>query len=106
MEAVLTRPGERAGARWSAAARVLAGTLGAYGLASLATVALALVLAALGFDRVEAVYTAQLLSFALFALIAIAVFHARNIVWTWVCLVGAAVPLALLNWWLMPGGAV
>lgn len=71
--------GDPARARWAVAVRVLAGTLGAYGLAALVTVALSLALAALGMNRVEAVHAATLASFAIFAVIAMVVFHARNL---------------------------
>lgn len=92
-------------ARLAVASRVLAGTLGAYGVTSLVTVALSLLMAALGMDRVEAVTAATLASFAIFAAIAIAVFHARNMSRAWGWLAGAALPLALLSWLLLPGGA-
>lgn len=94
---------EKAHHRWSVASRVLAGTLGAYGVASLVTVALSLVLARFGMDRVEAVIAATLASYAIFAIIAMAVFHARSAVHAWGWLIGLVVPLALLSWALMPG---
>ncbi|MGC4250343.1 MAG: hypothetical protein QM605_02450 [Sphingobium sp.] len=98
----MIRPGDSARRRWAVTSRVVAGTLGAYGLASLATVALSLVMAALGMNRVEAVTAATIASFAIFAAIAIAMFHARSVKRAWGWLIGMAVPLAALSWLLMP----
>lgn len=89
--------------RWSMVARSLAGTLGAYGVTSLITAALALLLARIGMDRVEAVTTATLLSFAGFALIAMAVFHARSASRAWMWLIVASVPTGLAVLALLPG---
>ncbi|WIW90225.1 hypothetical protein K3M67_19420 (plasmid) [Sphingobium sp. V4] len=75
--------------------RVLAGTLGAYGLTSLATVALSLLLVGIGMNRVEAVTAAALASFVIFAVVAMAVFHAPSAVHAWRWLLAFAVPLAL-----------
>lgn len=74
-----------------AIARVLAVTLGAYALTSLATVALSLLLARLGIARIEAVTAATLVSFAVFAITAMAAFHARSAAraWGWLALLGA-----------------
>lgn len=94
---------QRVRVRWLVALRVVAGTLGAYALTSLATVALSLLLARIGMDRVEAVTAATLASFAIFAGVAIAAFHARSAVRAWGWLFGLAVPLGLLSWLLMPG---
>lgn len=88
--------------RWSAASRVLAGTLGAYTLAALVTVALSLVLASLGIARAEAATAATLASYAVFAGIAMAVFHAQSASKAWRGLVLTGLPLALGIWLLMP----
>jgi hypothetical protein len=98
----MMRLGDPARARWAVAVRVLAGTLGAYGLAALVTVALSLALAALGMNRVEAVHAATLASFAIFAVIAMVVFHARNLTRTWAWLAVGSVLLALA--WQLPAG--
>jgi hypothetical protein len=84
------------------AARTLAGTLGAYGLTVQATVVLSFVLALGGMNRAEAVIAATLASFAIFAAIAMAVFHARSASRACLWLVGTAIPLALLQWVLSP----
>ncbi|OYX65173.1 MAG: hypothetical protein B7Y88_10785 [Sphingomonadales bacterium 32-64-17] len=89
--------------RSSVLARSLAGTLGAYGVSSLFTAALSLVLARIGMDRVEAVTAATLLSFAVFALIAMAVFHARSAARAWMWLIAIAVPTGLAVLALLPG---
>jgi hypothetical protein len=74
-----------------AIARILAVTLGAYALTSLATVALSLLLARLGMARIEAVTAATLASFAIFAMAAMAAFHARSPAraWGWQALLAA-----------------
>lgn len=94
----LLAPHEGARHRWSVASRTVAGTLGAYAVTALATVALSLVLAALGMVRVEAVTAATLASYAIFACVAMTVFHARSAGRAWLGLVAAALPLALLAW--------
>ena len=86
--------------RWSVASRTLAGTLGAYGVTAMGTAALSLVLAALGMDRAEAVTAATLASYAVFAAIAIAVFHAASPARAWGGLLAAAAPLGLICWLL------
>lgn len=87
--------------RWSVASRVLAGMLGAYCLTSLATAALSLVLTRIGMNRVEAVTAATLVSFAIFAIIALSMFHIRSAMRAWAWLIGMAAPLVGLSWLLM-----
>ena len=89
-------------ARLSTPSRVLAGTLGAYGVTSLATAALSLSLVRLGTTRVEAVTAATLASFLIFAVIAMAVFHARSATRGWAGLGGGAVVCGVI--WLLAGG--
>ena len=84
--------------RLSVIARVVAGTLGAYGLTSLLTVASSLALSRAGMDAAEAVTAATLASFAIFAAISMAVFHARSVLRAWAWLAGVAVPLILVIW--------
>lgn len=81
-----------------AIARILAVTLGAYGLTSLATVALSLALARLGMDKVEAVTAATLASFLIFAITAMAAFHARSALraWGWLALLSVLAGAFLL----------
>lgn len=88
--------------RISVAARTLAGTLGAYALTVQVTVVLSFLLARAGMERVEALTAATLASFAIFAGISMAVFHARSAGRAWLWLVTTAVPLALLGWGLDP----
>lgn len=64
-------------------ARILAVTLGSYGMTSLVTVALSLMLCTLGMNRVEAVTAATLSSFLIFAIAAMAAFHARHPAFAW-----------------------
>lgn len=95
--------GKQARKRWSVLGRSLAGTLGAYGFASLVTAALSLLLARIGMDRVEAVTAATLLSFAVFALAAMAAFHARSALRAWMWLIAVCAPVGLIVLVLLPG---
>ncbi|WP_043974787.1 hypothetical protein [Novosphingobium sp. P6W] len=88
--------------RASVATRTLAGTLGAYGLTVQVTVVLSFLLARAGMDRAEAVTAATLASFAIFAGISMAAFHASSAGRAWVWLAMTAAPLALLGWGLGP----
>lgn len=81
--------------RLAVASRTIAGTLGAYGLTSLITIALSLLLARAGMAKTEAVIAATLASFAVFAVIAMAVFHAVSVTRAWLWLIGAAVSIGL-----------
>jgi len=82
-------------ARWSVVSRVLAGTLGAYGLAALATATLSLLLATMGMGRVEAVIAATLPSFAIFSVAAMTAFHARSALRAWSWLAVFALPTGI-----------
>ena len=65
--------------RWSIASRVLAAALGGYALAALLSSALALLLPRVSnASRADAVLTASLLSFAVYTVAALWVFHARS----------------------------
>lgn len=81
---------------WSSISRILAGTLGAYGFASLATVTLSLALARIGMDPAEAVTAATLASFAIFTAMAVTSFHARSARRAWAWLFGISAPLAIM----------
>ena len=67
------------GARFSLALRIATGTLGAYAVTALVTVALSRLLIRCGMDAVEAVTGVTLASFALFAAVSMTVFHARSL---------------------------
>ncbi len=88
--------------RLTVTARVVAGTLGAYVLTAQITVLLSFLLMRAGMDKVEAVTAATLGSFAIFAILCMAVFHAHSVKRAWLWLVGASVPMALLIWGLGP----
>ena len=87
-----------ASTRWSTTARVLAGTLGAYALTSLLTVAVSRLMIRLGLDAVEAVTGVTLASFGGFAAISMAVLHARSPAraWLWLFVFGLPCGLAML----------
>lgn len=92
----------RAQARLAITARVIAGTLGAYGVTVLGAIALSLLLALAGMDRAQAVIASALASFAIFVAISVAVFHARSATRAWIALMVTAVPLALVDFFLSP----
>jgi len=100
----MMRLGEQMRGHWSLAFRVVAGTLGAYGLTSLATVTLSLLLARIGMNGVEAVTAATLASFAIFAVIAMTAFHARSAIRAWGWLLAMGLPLALAVFLMLPTG--
>lgn len=89
--------------RWSTIARVLAGTLGAYALTSLLTVAASRAMVRLGVDAVEAVTGATLASFAFFAAVSMVAFHAPSPAraWSWLFVFSGLCGLAILA---MPAG--
>ncbi|MET0273296.1 MAG: hypothetical protein ABW360_09920 [Phenylobacterium sp.] len=94
---------ETARGRWSVAFRTLAGTLGAYGLTSLAVVVASLLAARLGLAKAEAVTAATLASFALFAAVAMAIFHVPSAARAWGWLAVASVTLGAV--WLGLAGS-
>jgi len=94
---------QQARGRWSAAFHIAAGTLEAYGMTWLVTVALSLLLARAGMDRGEPVTAATLASFVIFAIIAITVFDACSAVRAWGCLFALALPVVLAAFLLSPG---
>jgi VIT1/CCC1 family predicted Fe2+/Mn2+ transporter len=71
---------EQARGRWSVRHRLIARTLGTYGLASLATAAPSVLPIRIGMNRVKALTAATLASFAIFAVVAMAAFHTRSAV--------------------------
>ncbi|WP_245638679.1 DUF3649 domain-containing protein [Hydrogenophaga palleronii] len=94
-------PGADLRYRGSVAARVLAASLGAYALTSLATATLALLLPRLSVTtRAEAVLVASLWSFAIGAVIVMWVFTTRSARRAWLGLGITAAVLGPLLWWL------
>ena len=88
--------------RLSVTSRVLAGTLGAYVLTVQITVVLSFLLSRIGLTKVEAVTAATLTSFAVFAALSMAVFHASHVTRAWIWLVATGAPLALTGYILGP----
>lgn len=90
--------GKAATPRWSMALRTILVTLGSYGLTALIVAFLSLALTRLGMDRVEAITAATLFSFAIFSIIAMAVFHAQSVgrAALWLCTIAAPFGAALL----------
>ena len=62
--------------RWPVPLRVLVGIFAGYGLTSLLSIALALLLTSFGANKAEAVLAVSIASFPLYAVVAMAVFHA------------------------------
>lgn len=85
--------------RWSVASRVLAASVGGYGLVSVLAAALAL---SLPMPRLEAVMTAIMVSFLAYAAIIMTIFHTRRVsrIWIWLCI--AAVPPSVVTMLLLP----
>lgn len=79
--------------------RVLAAAVGGYALTSAITVLLALVWP---LPRAQAVYTATMLSFALYVPIVLWVFTAKQVGRVWRDVAIATAIVAVLAWWLIP----
>lgn len=79
--------------RWSVASRVLAASVGGYGLVSLFAAALAM---SLPMPRLEAVITAVMVGFLAYAALIIAIFNIRSVTRIWIWLGVAAVPPAVV----------
>lgn len=90
--------------RWSVASRVLVAAVGGYGIAALATADLSLLLPRLtDTPRAEAVLTATLWSFAVYAVVVMGCFTARSARRAWIGAGIAALALGLP--WLLLRGA-
>ena len=85
--------------RVSIVSRIVAAVGGSYTVVWLMTAAAAL---ALPGSRRDAVLAATMASFLAWAIIVMAVFHARSATRAWAWLIGAAVPLGLIVWLLLP----
>lgn len=94
---------ERTRHRWSVASRALAAAGGGYVTVSLFSLAIPLLLAALGGDRAQALLAVSMAGFPLYAAIIMAVFHARSATRAWAWLAGVALPLGIIVWLLLPG---
>lgn len=94
------RPATRSAGRLGVASRVLAACVGGYAVASLLATVLALAAPRLwGGSRADGVLLATLLSFAVYAAIALWVFCARSAARAWLGLGVAAAPCVGLLWW-------
>lgn len=82
----------------NAISRFLAASVGAYGVSAAGSTALSMVLVRIGVDLVEAVYASFLLSFVIFAAIAVIAFQARDQRRIWFWLLGASSLLLGLIW--------
>jgi len=83
--------------RLSTTSRFIAAALGGYGLTSLLSIALALLAASLGMNKAEAALAMTMASFPIYAVIVMAVFHARTATRAWLYLAIAAIPPALFS---------
>ncbi len=89
----------------SVTARILAAVAGGYALTSLITFALSRLLPRAGMLQSEAVLAATIASFPIYAVIVMAVFHARSARRAWLGLIAGAVPCALALGLSMPTAA-
>lgn len=87
--------------RWAVFSRVLAASVGGYGLTWAAIVLVALIWP---LPRAEAVGLATMLGFVIYAVVAMWVFVTRSAWRAWAGIAGWTVVLAALDWWLMHGG--
>lgn len=94
-------PRRRGVSRWNVATRVLAAVPANYLLTSLATACLARVLAP---SPAEASVAATLLSFALFAALALIAFAMQSVIRLWLCMIGAGLVLGGGLWLSLAAG--
>jgi len=80
--------------------RLLAAIVGGYALMSMMAATLAL---ALPMPRIEASMTAMMVGLVAYAIIIMAVIHARSASRAWAWLIGAALPLITVLLFLAPG---
>ena len=90
------------GYRLAVASRVAGAFLGGYALISAVTVLLALVWP---LPKAQAVLSASLLSFALYAGFVIWAFHVRRLRWIWGVVLGGTALLSAAAWLFGAGGA-
>lgn len=83
--------------RLSVAARIIAAISGGYVLTSLLSIALALALTVFGVNKAEAVLAITMASFLIYAVIVMAVFHARTATRAWFGLAMASLPPTLFS---------
>ncbi|MFT4053336.1 MAG: iron transporter [Novosphingobium sp.] len=89
--------------RWAVASRVAGAFLGGYALISATTVVLALVWP---LPRGQAVLSATMLSFALYAGFVVWAFHVRRLRWVWAMALCGTALLSATAWLLGAVGAV
>lgn len=87
--------------QWSMLSRIAAAFVGGYGVSSLLT---AVLTRTLPLPAVDAVLTATMSSFIVYAAIVMAILHCRTVARAWIRLAAAAAPLALLLM-ILPSGA-
>jgi len=86
--------------RVSLISRIAAITVGAYVVVWLITATISL---ALPGPPADAARTAMMASFFIWAVVVMAVFHARSATRAWAWLLGTIIPLGLVVWFLLPG---
>lgn len=94
-----------ASCRWAVFSRVVAASVGGYALANLITIALSLIVNALGMQAAVVLLAAEMASFMVWAVIIMAIFHARSATRAWLWLSGAAAVFLLVMWLLPKAGA-
>ncbi|MYL98521.1 hypothetical protein GR702_12165 [Novosphingobium sp. FGD1] len=83
----------------SLVSRIVGATLGAFALTGLLTAATSVLLIRMGADPVEAATGTTIASFAVFAIAAMWVFHARSVLraWIWLAVIGAPCAVIVLT---------
>lgn len=89
--------------RLSIASRALAAIAGGYAFTSLLAIAVSLLLPLVGVPPASALLGATMASFLVWTAVVMAVFHARSATRAWAWLLGAAAPMGLVVWRLLPG---
>lgn len=89
--------------RLSVLSRIAAAVFGAYGLTALIAMLLSQGLILAGMGQAQAVLAATIPAFLIYAALVCAIFHTRSARRAWARIVGAALPAALLVWWLAQG---
>lgn len=84
-------------ARWAVISRIAAAAGGGYIVVSVLAISGALLLDMAGVNRAEAVLATSMASFPVYAVVVMAVFHARTATRAWIGLVAAGLPLALFS---------
>jgi hypothetical protein len=82
--------------RLAVASRIVAAVGGGYALTSLLTIAVSVLLPLAGINQAQSVFAMTSASFVVYAVVIMAVFHARTATRAWLWLLGTGLPLGLV----------